>query len=800
MQQGRSAPRQGERLIIAHFPFTRVAFAALLLPVCGCLPAQEPAPGEPALIRVTNEVVVEKPERLGVNIGGSYYWSDMQHVANPLAHGGFSQGRQVLLIQAAPGATENTVRDAYFDPSDPDTRYTESFAGGGYVIATGARAGESGEITAHALDSNTFTLSNNGAPIAEGDVVWLRGPWTSRSVPDSKQEGIEQNIGIGDFRPLTDDGATLSLVPSGNGERDQALRVTFPRAGSGGIRHYIRSITGNTYTLHVRARAGAPGMTLVASMRNFGIPYPDEGNAIDMESGADPTLTDEWREFIFTASTPDDDRIMEETAAFELVVKADGAGFADIDAVWLEDRRSQTAHGFNRQMTEAIREAGCGVLRFYGVSSLASPVEDFTAGSTIDAPWTFASLSTGGRFNATDAVLDDWMLLSLDAQALPWITVGGANTPQDWMQLISYICAPSGFDAASQRRAPWVDRFDRIYLEIGNEWWNPVFRPYHVMPPQKYGEICALIIEAVKTHPYYDPDRIKIIAGGWAANGHHWNGEVERLAKPDYLSLAPYLLQELNDYSTPVKRLNALFGDVEGYAATGGRSTLDDLKDSSVRLAVYELNTHLTGGRAPASVASEICTSAAAGVAVLDQAMAVMHDMKASPINYFTILQRSYDDRLGLWGALVKGADGSLRARPVWHGLRLANKHLIAGDMVATEVSTSATWDQPENGSVPEMDDVPYIHAYAFRDGDQLNVLVINRHPRERHAFTFSLPEAVQPNVQAIQLAADDPFADNEAREEVKLREIEVDAYTPGHKYTVPAASATVFKFVVSAT
>jgi len=797
----------------------RFMLAATLVSLAGCAsPAPtstEAAATDAAIIRVSRDVVAPAPLRLGINLGASNYWGDQQHVANAFAHGGFSKGRQVLIAQASPGATANTFRDAYFDANDPDRKYVAPFEGGEYCIATGPRAGETGAITAHDLKSGTYTLANSGAPLEENDVVWLRGPWTSRAVPDPVDKNVEPTIGIGDFRPVVEEGVSLELVPSGNGERDQALRITFaPGEGRkhSGVKHYIRSVASNTYTVHVRAKGDGPGLTLGVGMRNFGIPHTSPGHALELQTASDTTLTNEFKEYKFTCFTPNDPRIVEETAMFEIIVNADtqpGADLhADIDAIWLEDKDLQAEHNFNRPMAEAMKEARCGTMRFYGVSSLGGLVDDFTAASGTDASWTFASLESVGRFNGTDAVFDDWMRLSLEVGAQPWVTVGSANTPADWHRLISYICAPADFDADSQRRAahgfaePWTTRFDKIYLEIGNEWWNPVFRPFYVMPPVKYGELCNTILKAAKAHPHYDPDKIEIVLGGWAINGHHWNGDVDRVAEGhDYLSIAPYLLHELNDYVSDERRYNALFADVEGYASTGGLSTLKDLQANGkgTKLAVYELNTHITGGGAPASVASDICPGTGAGVAVLDQAMALMRDMQASPINYFTMLQRIHDGRLGLWGAMLREPDGALRARPVWLGLKLANQSLIEGDMVSAVVEGGPTWDQPENGSVPEMDDVPFLHAYAFmtkREGkDAANVLVVNRHIEQSQQIVINLPFEPVQQVETVRLGAESPNDNNEEAENVRLETGAVDDYRPGQALSVPPASATVYRF-----
>lgn len=784
----------------------------LALLITGCVDPNKV--GGVSVVRVGTEVLLERPDRLGINIGSSYYWDDQQHVANPFAHGGFSKGRQALVVQAAAGATENTFMDAYFEASDPDRSWVDSFAGGVYCIATGARAGERGTIVTHDLETGTYTLENGGEPLEANDVVWLQGPWVRRSVPDPQDENLERTIGIGDFRPLLDDDVNFDWIDSGDSEGDQALRMAFPlgeERKQGGVKHYIRGVSGVTYTLRVVARGSASGMRISAGMQNYGIPYPDAGNALPMESAGDATLTTDWQEFTFSCTTPDDDRIREGISVIEIALISEATReaevFGDINAIWLEDSGMKSEHGFNRVMAEALKEAKCGVLRFYGVATLGSLVEDFTAKSATESSWTFASLKSRERFNATDAVLDDWMRLSLEVGATPWITVPSVNSPAEWEKLISYLAGSPNDGGFGAKRAengtpqPWIERFDQIYLEIGNEWWNPVFRPFYVMPPQKYGELCQTILSAVTAHPDFDPNRIKLVVAGWAANGHHWNGEADRIAQGhSHLSIAPYLLQELDEYVSTEKRYQTLFADVEGYAATGGASTLADLQANAkgTKLAVYELNTHLTGGAAPSSIASKLCPSVGAGVAVLDQAMALMQNMGATPINYFTMFQRGYDDRLGLWGTMLRLPDGSLRARPVWHGLRLANQKLIEGDMVGVEVAGTPTWNQPENGSVPELENVPYLHAYAFRavgEGARYNVLVINRHPKETLDILIELPSESARTVEITTLAGDTPEASNEDEERVRLETTTVTDYAPDKVFSAPPASATVYRF-----
>lgn len=766
---------------------------------------------EAATIRVTEQVVLENPLRLGINIGGSAYYDDQQVAANPLSHGGFAKGRQTGLVHVGK-ATEDTVVDAEFDAADPD-RISESFAGGRYCIATGARAGEAGAISAHDPASGVFTLQHAGAPLAQGDLVWIIGPETRRANPDPA-EG-ERGIGIGDFRVAVGEGVSLDYVDAEDIPLDQCLRLSFPANGqrnSGGVKHYIRATPDTAYKVRIRARSEATHAELRVGLQNQAFKYDEPGADTEMLC-PDPQLTPEWREYIFSGHTTEDARIGDSFSAITIGVSVDAessGGPAFIDSIVLDDGKQSTGSGFNRFLVERLKEARCGVLRFYGAADLGNLAESFTAANATEAGWNYLSLLSHYRFNTVSSVVDEWMRLALEAAAQPWITVGSANTPEDWYSLVSYLAAPAGFDDASKCRAahgqaePWTASFDTIFLEIGNEWWNPMFRPFHTHDAAKYGQLCSVIIQRVRSHPHFDDKKIRLTIGGWAVNAHHWNGLLDRAADGHaLLSIAPYLLHELNDYPSPGAMYRALFTDVDAYAAYGGLSTLEDLKKNGkgTRLAVYELNTHVTGGKVSPEAASELCSSAGAGIAVLDQAMSVMGNFGANPVNYFTALQRAYDGRAGLWGNFVRQNSGELRARPVWHGLRLANQYLIEGDMVAVEVSGGETWEQPENGSVPEMDDVPCLHGYAFLVQDKtaskrrVNLLLINRDVERWQYAKVQLPFAPQPKVQRAALKAASPLDNNEVEEKVTLTADEIDAASLD-ELSLPPCSAYVYRFV----
>lgn len=763
-----------------------------------------------ATVKVGEEPLLQAPSRLGINLGQNAYYQDQQYVSNPLLHGGFAQGQQRTFIRTASG-TANTVIDEYHALDDPDRSLAVSLEGGTYTIATGPRAGETGAIVAHDIETGAYTLEHSGAPIGEGEFLWLHGPKTARALPDPMDERIERGIGIGDFRVVADTEVALDFVPVEDDPNNQALRITFPATEGrfrGGLKHYIRPTPLTTYRVQVRARSAIPGAELGVSLETPALPGDHPGRNVTLRETGRKQLSPEWQDFLFEGFTASDKEVGDQFAPLQILVVANGqpgeAGIAEIDYVALEDENLAGETAFSAQVEEALKEARPGVLRFYNVANLGVSVEGFTAQSARDAGWAFLSLRSRFRMASVTAVADDWFKLAQQVESDPWITVGSSNTPAEWYDLISYIAAPADFDEHSARRArhgheaPWIDAFDTVYLEIGNEWWNAIFRPYYVWSPQKYAELSSLIIEKVRSHPHFDDEKIQIVAGGWAVNAHHWNGIVDAETKGhDIVSLAPYLVHEMEHGGAPEITWGTLFAGVDGYRQGGGASTLKDFAEnnSETRLAVYELNTHIAHGGLNDREAGVITASAAAGVGVLNQALDLMATMKTDPINYFVLLQRAYNNRPGLWGTLTRDYDGALRPRPTWQGLRLANLHAIEGDMVAVQVTGGPTWRQAENGSVPAQSAVPAVNAYAFRASDtQINLVLINRHWADTLTVALELPFRPATEATWARLGGGDPAANNEESLEVTLEEGTATISPDAPQLELPPVSATVYR------
>ena len=786
----------------------------ILLSVAACSSYD---PEQPVVITVIDTVVLESPNRLGINIGESTYFGDQQISSALLPHGDFSEGQQARIIRNKV-KHENVISDKWNRPDKPHRNPSDSFEGGTYHIASGPRAGETGTIVKHTKGEAEFTLEHSGLPIEMDDLIWVKSPFTDRARPSNKYD--QDLIGIGDFRYIEGSEGTLHFIPNPERPLDQVLEFNFEdpsKDSTAGIRHFFTGTADTEYVARVRARSDITNAELSVSLSNLGIRHRDSGHEIKLKPDGSSELTSEWTIHTFRGKTTHNPDIAERFSAVEFKVHVgpgdESARTVQIDWVELEDNKRKHANGFNAKLLPVLEDARPGILRFYKLASQGATIDSIAARSTKVSPWKYVSSVRGYSMQSTHGVLDNCLNLSRDVGANPWVVIGGANDPSDWYKLISYVAAPKEFDEYSRQRAshgydaPWIDSFDTLYLEIGNEWWNTLFKPFHVWNADNYGELCNSIIRVIHTHPHFPKDKIKIIVGGWAANARNWNAKLDKTVNGhDYISLAPYLLHRLDKYATDEEKYGTLLADVDGYRERAGRTVLKELakNNKDTRLAIYELNTHLTEGEAPPSVASEICTSHAAGIAVLDMAMTLMKEMNTDPVTYFTLLKRAdgVDEkrRLGLWGNLLRENDGTFRARPVWEGLRLANKYLIQGDMVEALVDNTPTRAQEKNGSVPAMKKVPAIHAFGFADVDEgtgkrkLNLLVLNRSLGNHLPLKFNLPFDFAPEVRTVSLSSTHYADNNEVDTQIRIQESDVTV-TSEQTVNIEPYTAVVFQF-----
>jgi hypothetical protein len=188
--------------------------------------------------------------------------------------------------------------------------------------------------------------------------------------------------------------------------------------------------------------------------------------------------------------------------------------------------------------------------------------------------------------------------LCRETGARPWIVAPPAFSDEEWRGLGRFL-------AASARD------LGEVVVEVGNENWNPTFRPGGVANPATHGALAARafrllrestgglpVLRLVVNGPHVDPGRAIAFAAG--AEG------------ADLLAVAPYVLHSLAAGRPAERRLDALFGGDGGNLAR----IASGLTSRGLELASAEVNVHALGGAATAEERRPVVAGAAAGTAV----------------------------------------------------------------------------------------------------------------------------------------------------------------------------------------
>jgi hypothetical protein len=82
--------------------------------------------------------------------------------------------------------------------------------------------------------------------------------------------------------------------------------------------------------------------------------------------------------------------------------------------------------------------------------------------------------------------------------------------------------------------------------------------------------------------------------------------------------------------------------------------------------------------------------------------------------------------------------------------------------------------------------------CHAFRDGDNLSILLLNRSFTEPRTVTLDLPPGIAGSSRMFVLTHADPKANNRHSENVKIEESSGPAMKSGMQVVVPPASVVV--------
>jgi hypothetical protein len=747
-------------------------------------------------IVVTDQVERVDVRRFGINLGGYNHWDSGQIMENLLHRNPGFEGQVFRSIVRCTAAGSTTWRHAW-------TGWPAGFwNGGGYESLQGTGVGRTGRLTTYARsgDDGVFTVVAGSTPPAVGD--WVAVGRESEGGATTGWWTQVQGGGV-----FAAEGA--DLAPDSPGR--QALRMHAPGAADAAeLASHLDTWQGQTFLrlignhrLSFRAKGAGGTRRLQVVVRRLTNP---------VRTYVDRTLTlpPDWSDQVVDFSVSERaDALGTLSVLFRVengsTVLLDDTSLTNVD----DDAANPTA--FRLEVLHALKDLRPGIVRYW-----ANQLGD-TLDNQIADP--FARRRSGFSFwsNEADQIeygLHEFLALCEAVGAEPWYVVPTAFSLDEMRGLIEYLAGPAGtpygdLRIARGRAAPWTEAFRRIHLELGNETWNPLFGGGTIEVPEAYGQRGDAIFGTARSSPWFVPERFDLILGGQAVWVQRNQSIHDRSSQHDSLALAPYLLGKVDRFAQPEEFYGPLLAEPELIVRPGAtcpsdfhcnymRRNHDAMQASSrpVELSVYEVNLHTTEGAITADqqALDRYVPSLGAGLAVANHMLLLLRELGIRNQALFALHQFAYTlpnrNTVRLWGT-VRDLGATNRRRPQFHALRLANQALH-GNLVRTlHRGEDPTWDQPAmNGVV--LQGAHYLHSFAFVDGTQRALIVMNLHRTDALAVSFEGPGCPQGTVELRRLSGPSLASSEEDEQELVVGAETLRQFEPEEPLSLPPASMTV--------
>jgi hypothetical protein len=728
-----------------------------LLAQCLILPLACSAQTGVTRIDVSSTVIRSGVKRFGMNLGELTFYDSGQMMKNLVFRNpGFEGMIYRSVMRCGSGTPQGCVDE------QPYTGWPDGFWNGArFEIIWGAAKGRVGIIAEFRQNSTAYTFSDAGAQPAPGDYILL-----SKEFHGGVTEGWWPSVGgagaitseMSDLPPATTGRQCARLQALAPGS-EAALHSFFDSTQD---RAFIRLNGRYRISFHAKGLGGSRQLWLHA------------------KRGANQfvndvlTLTPNWVRYAveFSASEGTSPQ-----GTAQLTLAANSSEIL-IDNVSLEKIDSDPANTtvFRDEVVAALKEFRPGILRHW-----AGQLGD-TLDNQIAPP--FGRQRSGYSANSARREeiiydLEEFLQLCYAVGAEPWYVVPVAFSTEEAAGLIQYLAGsastPYGARRAARGRAlPWTEVFPKIHLEFGNESWNSVFKGGAIEWPTPYGARAGEVFGAMRRAPEFIPAKFNLVIGGQAVYVDR-NRQIAVAAREfDSLSLAPYLMNEVNSFSTNEDLFAPLFAEPQQVVGSGYmRQNADMLKGVSpnARLSAYEVNLHTLGGAAPQDRLDALTPSLGAGLAVAEHMLLMLRDLGVMDQMLFKLPQfkhsRPDGKEVRLWGSVVDMGVTN-RRRPQFLALKLVNEAL-AGDMLRTTHSApDPTWNQSLKNGV-EMAGAKYLLSFGFQNGLSRRLVLFNLHRTAALSVGFSGQNAPSGVVSIRRLGGADITANNETAQTVSL-------------------------------
>lgn len=759
-------------------------------------------------IQISETVRLSGAKRLGMNLGAQNQWGADQLLKNVIGNPGFEAGEYAMIFLTEEGATATRLQaDNWQTIWNNDTWLIGQPIGfwndATFEILSGPAIGRTGVISTftHEDERYTFHLDGEGAIPNPEDAVIVR-----RQVPG--YYGDYQPFNMADLtqvRPGSPGAQSLRLLPP-----DEAWQASW----SYGMDSYWRDgdrtagklvIADGDWHFSIWARAENISDTLTIRFLREG--SPDFLNETIV-------LNNEWQQItrdfsVPVGGDPGGPFNLDGYHPILLVVLqiSPSAGSVWVDDIVLERSGAENPTVFTDNFVNRLREFRPGIVRDWSRELLGNSLDNQLAEA-----WArrMSNFTPGERVAAHyHYSFHDFLTLAAEVDAEPWYVIPPTFSATELQNLIAYLAAEAGTHPYADRRvalgqnAPWTTIFPTIHLEFGNEMWGSnsggdPFAGATLRGGERLGQVAHARLGVIRNSPFFDATRFNLIIGSQVTVPFRTNEIESNSANHDSVALAPYF-GGLTTWNNDEERFYPLYArsqqDVTATGWVGEAHGYLDAAEQGTEMAIYEINFHTTGGDSPLDVRNDFVTSQGGALALPLYMLTYQHDLGIRNQAVFGAAQFSLpvegrpSEFVRLFGTL-RDLEATGRKRPTWLAAELANR-AIGGDMLQT-IYDSPTWHQsPINGVAAEMD-VPYLHVFAFRNGDDYAAMLFNLHLTATHTVTLNLPTAVQITATLQTLATPDLYANNEESEMVAIQSVQLGDFAQNYSLPLAPHSATV--------
>lgn len=769
---------------------------ALLLPIT-TLQLWSADPHRPADFTIGSSVVQSASERFGINVLHPYHnnWTK-------------DPGMEPVVVNLFGEATGGGAR--HIQNNGPvDTSYEGAFGDGFFNgasvriyrpengVMTFLRDGVVSNYLAGGGSQFRIELTADGPAVQAGDQYFLRTQFDNVPFPavgPASQAAVEATDTWFHFGNVTKTRDRSTVAPVDGGQTSLRLVSTEMQAFGIGQQAY-GPVDANRDSLE-------PGRTyrMEAWLRHEG--YTGSSFTFEMDGGySDVFLTTNgistnWQRFHFDFVAPDRPQPGDASIHHGIVFFGEGT-------IWIDNFRvydpNQPDFQYDTNRLETLRTANAGAIR------INSGNGNEQTGATLD-DWTNPEVlglrqynpHYGAQYADADLKLPTILPVCEEIGANPWLMMGLHHSEEEWHGLIDYLAGPgtNTYDAkrvAQGRLAPWSDAFERIYLEVGNETWNPQFE--WRMQGTNYGQLAEYFFNVIRTNANYSAleNKLVLVIGGQmdgAAQYHFGASAVTNAPSADMLAIAPYIAGWEADLDVANFQEYLLFSASRLlYQGAIHRQTQIDLAPAGhdYDLVTYEFGPGypLPTGEMPVQHEMEVFgKSLAGGVGTMDTMLGLQR-MGVHSGNFFHFF--------GGTSYASHGDPGfGFHPHPAFIAVQMANEFAL-DPRVSVSAHSNPTRIMPGQDEYPDQEvDLIDVHAYQRNGG--YTVIVLSRELSNSIPVTLRLPFDQATGVTLHTLAGD-PQANNTNALNIAVQTQPAAFQGAAHQFDMPAGSIHVYEF-----